>query len=41
MTGSGQTRRFGHLPMTSGLPRSTDIFGAGRHVSKVPTTDMS
>jgi hypothetical protein len=36
----GQTRRFGRLPMTSGLPPSTDIFGARRHVSKVPTSDI-
>src|SRR3982075_3097667 len=27
------------MPMTSGLPRGTDIFRAGRHVSNVSATD--
>jgi hypothetical protein len=33
---SGQERRFGRAPITSGLPRQADIFGVRRHVSKVP-----
>jgi hypothetical protein len=37
----GQTRHFGHLPTTSGLPRSTDILRLRRHVSKVPTGDIT
>ena len=37
---SGQKRRFGRLPMTSGLPPSTDIFRAGQHVSKVPIPEV-
>ena len=36
MSGSGQSRRFDHRPVTSGLPRLTDIFRPGRHVSNVP-----
>jgi len=32
----GQERRFDPLAITSGQPRSTDIFRAGRHVSNVP-----
>ena len=31
---------FCPLAMTSGLPQSTDVRSAGRHVSKVPKTDM-
>jgi hypothetical protein len=37
---SGQSRRFGRRPTTSGLPLETDIVGAGRHVSKVPGADI-
>ena len=29
----GQTRRFDRRPVTSGLPRLTDILGVSRHVS--------
>jgi hypothetical protein len=36
---SGQSRHFDLAPVTSGLPRSTDIFRYRRHVSKVPTSD--
>jgi hypothetical protein len=32
----GQKRRFDLLPMTSGLPLSTDILRVRRHVSNVP-----
>ncbi len=32
----GQKRRFGLLPMTSGLPLSTDILRVRPHVAKVP-----
>lgn len=35
----GQKRRFDPLSITSGLPRSTDIFRAGRHVSNAPRRD--
>src|ERR1700738_809036 len=33
---SGQKRRFGSQPVTSGLPVSTDILRGHRHISKVP-----
>jgi hypothetical protein len=36
----GSSRHFDGLPMTSGLPPEADIVTAGRHVSKVPTTDL-
>ena len=36
----GQSRRFDPQPATSGLHSETDIARAGRHVSKVPPTDM-
>lgn len=36
----GHSRRFGRPPVTSGLHRQTDIFGARWHVSKVPHPDM-
>ena len=36
MSQLGQTRRFGRVPVTSGLPRSTDIVSPPPHVSKVP-----
>jgi hypothetical protein len=35
----GQKRRFDRRPVTSGLPRLTDILGVSRHVSNVPSTD--
>jgi hypothetical protein len=41
MTASGHLRRFGHRPTTSGLPLETDIVRAGRHVSKVPRTEVT
>jgi hypothetical protein len=37
----GQSRHFDRAPLTSGLPRSTDIVSTGRHVSKVPTGDIA
>jgi hypothetical protein len=36
----GQSRRFDSAPLTSGLPRSADNPGAGRHVPKVPGADL-
>jgi hypothetical protein len=41
MSEMGQSRHFDRAPRTSGLPRTTDIGGTGRHVSKVPTSDIS
>jgi len=41
MSDSGQTRRFNPLPMTSGLPQTTDIAEPGRLVRFVPETAMS
>jgi hypothetical protein len=35
----GQSRHFGPLPMTSGLPLSTDKVGSPRHVGFVPIRD--
>src|SRR6266446_9292733 len=40
MTGLGQKHRFDRRPVTSGLPRSTDILRVGRHCSKVPIGDI-
>jgi hypothetical protein len=40
MSASGQSRRVGYGPTTSGLPRLADILRVGRHVSKVPDSDM-
>jgi hypothetical protein len=40
MSELGQSRHFDRSPVTSGLPLRTDIGGIGRHVSKVPTTDI-
>ena len=37
----GQTRNLDRPPATSGLPRGTDIFRAGRHVSDVPIGDIA
>ena len=36
-----QSRRFDVAPTASGLPRTTDIVRARRHVSNVPLTDVS
>jgi len=41
MTGLGHSRRIERAPFTSGLPRLADILRVGRHVSKVPTSDMA
>jgi len=35
----GQKRRFDRLPVTSGLPRQTDMISVRRHVSKVAQPD--
>jgi len=40
MSEPGQSRRFDREPATSGLPRTTDIIRASRHVSKVPTAEQ-
>jgi hypothetical protein len=32
---------FGRLPVTSGLLRTSDIIRSPRHVSKVPTTEVT
>jgi hypothetical protein len=37
----GQKRRFERRPITSGLPPTPDILSVGRHVSKVPQTEVS
>jgi hypothetical protein len=37
----GQSRRSDRAPMTSGLPRLTDIFGVRRHVSMVPKAEVT
>jgi len=36
----GQKRRLGGRAASSGLPRSTDILSARRHVSKVPISEL-
>jgi hypothetical protein len=40
MSGLGLSRHFGRRPTTSGLPLETDIVRVGRHVSKVPLTEV-
>src|SRR6266850_2395700 len=35
----GPSRRFGRLPVTSGLPRTSDLIRSPRHVSKLPEPD--
>jgi hypothetical protein len=35
----GHSRHFDRGAAPSGLPRSMDMLGVGRHVSNVPTTD--
>ena len=37
----GHSRRFDGRPATSGLPPQTDMVTAGRHVSKVPRTEVA
>ena len=37
----GPSRHFDGLPMTSDLPPEADIVTAGRHVSKVPISDIA
>src|SRR6266702_2685416 len=39
MSQLGQSRQFSPVPVTSGLPRTTDIVRPARHVAKVPKTD--
>jgi len=41
MSALGQSRRFAPPPMTSGLPQEADTVTAGRHVSKVPNSEMA
>jgi hypothetical protein len=41
MSAAGQSRRFAPPPMTSGLPPEADTVTAGRHVSKVPNSDVA
>jgi hypothetical protein len=36
----GRTRRFGRLPVTPGVPQSTDIVSPLRHVSKAAITRL-
>ena len=40
MSATGQKRRFDRRPVTSGLPRQADLFRVGRHVSKVPKSEV-
>jgi len=37
----GHSRRFGDVRVTSAFPLIADVRQKGRHVSKVPTTDLS
>lgn len=37
----GRQRRFDLRPVTSGLPRRTDILRVRRHVSKVPNSEVA
>ena len=37
----GQSRHFGRRPTSSGLPPEADIVKARRHVSKLPTPDLT
>jgi hypothetical protein len=39
IVGCRSSRRLHHPPVTSGVPRATDVVRAGRHVSKVPGHD--
>ena len=38
MSQMGHSRRFDGVLITSGLPRLTDIFRTGRHVSTCPNS---
>src|SRR5436190_15817460 len=40
MSELGQSRHFDHAPVTSGLPRLSDILSMRRHVSKVPKPEV-
>jgi hypothetical protein len=40
-TAMGHWRRFDREPAASGIPRLTDIFRTGRHVSKVPEAEVA
>jgi hypothetical protein len=40
-TASGQSRHFGDVRVTSALPLKTDIYRKGRHVSKVPNSEVT
>ena len=40
MTAWGQSRHSDRGPATSGLPLQTDFFRAGRHLAKVPRSDV-
>jgi hypothetical protein len=40
MSRLGQKHRFDRQPLTSGVPRSTDVLRAVRQVSKVPAGDI-
>ena len=39
MSEMGQKHRFDRQPLTSGVPRSTDILRVCPHVSKVPMNE--
>jgi len=41
MSEKGQSRRFGQVPATSDLPRTTDMVRSARHVSKVPLAEVN
>jgi hypothetical protein len=36
----GQSLRFDHAPVTSGLPQQADVHGVSRYVSNVPPGDI-
>ena len=41
MSAPDQSPHFDRSPPTSGLPPETDILRAGRHVSKVPNSEVN
>ena len=41
MSGWGQSRHFDRVPLTTGLPQLAEILRVIRHVSKVPTAEVS
>jgi hypothetical protein len=41
MSVPGQSRQFGQVPATSGLPRTTDIIRPAQYVSMVPMADLA